>query len=132
MVRSSVRARPGHAVCASLPPRVPSLALVVPLAASAFPATPLPLRQAPPLSSSGNHAYAVLRNDEIAAFRPAPHPPQSQAAVRSAKCERKAGHHAALRDRANTIEPVIPPLLGHESGPSRGFARPLPCRVPDR
>src|SRR4030095_4809570 len=132
MVRSSVRARPGHAVCASLPPRVPSLASVVPLAASAFPATLLPLRQAPLLSSPENHAYAVLRNDEIAAFRPAPQHAQSRAAGRFAKCERRAGRNAALRDRANTTGPVIPPLPGHESGPSRGFVISLPCRVPDR
>src|SRR6478672_7755652 len=106
MVRSSVRARPGPAFCASLPPRVPSLALVVPLAASPFPATPLPLRQAPPLASPENPAYVVLRNDEIAAFRPAVRPAQSRAVGHSAKCERRAGRNAALRHHANTTEPV--------------------------
>src|SRR5262245_56150096 len=117
MVRSSVRARPGHAVYASLPQRVPYLVLVVPLAASAFPATLLLLRQVLPLSWPGNHAYAVLRNDEIAASHPALRHVQSQAAGRFAKCEKKAGRNAALRDRANTRGLVIPPLPGHESGP---------------
>src|SRR5437868_3434615 len=132
MVRSSVRARPGHAFSASLPPHVPSLASVVPLAAFAFPAILLPLSQVLPLSSPENHAPAVLRNDEIAASRPVLRHAQSQAAGRFAKCERKAGRNAALRGRANTTGPVTAPLPGHESGPSRGFAISLPCRVPDR
>src|SRR5690349_4121815 len=122
MAQSSVRARPGHAVSASLPPLVPSLALVVPLAAYAFPATPLPLVQAPPLSSPENHARAVLRNDETAAFRLAPQHAQSQAVGRSVKCETRAGRNAALRDRANTTGRAGPLLPGHESGPSLGFA----------
>src|SRR5689334_2819905 len=132
MVRYSVGARLGHVFCASLPPRVPSLALVVPLAASAFPAILLPLWQAPPLSSSENPAHVVLRNDEIAAFRPAKPHVQSRAAGRFAKCERRAGRTSALLYRANTRGPVTRPLRGHELARSHGFAIPLPCHVPDR
>src|SRR5437868_6040661 len=132
MVPYSFRAQPGHVFCALLPPRVPFLGLVAPLAASGFPAILLPLKKAPPLSSPENPVPAALRNDEIAAFPRAPRHAQSRAAGRFAKCERRAGRTSALRCRANATGPVIPPLRGHESARSRGFAIPLRCHVPDR
>src|ERR1043165_6858178 len=101
MVRYAVRARPGHAFCAFLPPRVPSLALVDPLAACAVPAIPLPLKKARPLLSLENPAPAVLRSGEIAAFRRAPQHAQFRAVGRFAKRERRAGQTSALRYHAN-------------------------------
>src|SRR5207253_991613 len=86
----------------------------------------------PPRSPSENRASAALRNDEIAVFRPARQHAQPQAADRFAKHEKRVGRNAALRDRANTTEPVRSPLPGRESAPSREFAILPPCRAPGR